>query len=261
MILTCPQCSTRLQLETAKLPNRAFTVKCPKCQHSLSVEPPDVATGEPATSEPATTQPMPPAPPPPQERPSLTETRLPKVPTDVGAGTTAMEQDPIKALTAMLASAFNQSNNKPTGVELIRRRRMLVCLSDETEIQKVQSVLQGTDFDLTFITTSEQAIELLQLSNQVDMILLDPHFEGDQGGAAILRFIAALSPGRRRRLYVVLMSQNYRTLDMQAAFANGVNLLVNSGETAMLPMALNKGIREFNLLYRSYNEASGLSPF
>ena len=138
---------------------------------------------------------------------------------------------------------------------------MLVCLSDETELQKVQAVLQGTDFDLTFITTSEQAIELLQLSNQVDMFLLDPHFEEDQGGTAIMRFINALSPARRRRLYVVLMSESYRTLDMQAAFASGVNLLVNSGETAMLPMALNKGIREFNLLYRSYNEASGLSPF
>lgn len=257
MILTCPQCSTRLQLETAKLPTRAFTVKCPKCQHSISVEPPDVATGEAATGASAAAQQTPLQQPPTEERPPA---RLPRMPADLAAATGAMEQDPIKALTAMLASAFSHSN-KPTGVELTRHRRMLVCLSDEAEIQKVQSVLQGTEFDLTFITTSEQAIELLQLSNQVDMILLDPHFEEDQGGTAILRFINALSPGRRRRLYAVMISQNYRTLDMQAAFASGVNLLVNSGETAMLPMALNKGIREFNLLYRAYNEASGLSPF
>src|SRR5207237_6670700 len=112
---------------------------------------------------------------------------------------------------------------------------------------------------LSLLASSWQASEWQQLSNQVDMIMLDPHFEEDQGGTTILRFINALSPGRRRRLYVVLMSQSYRTLDMQTAFTSGVNLLVNSGETAILPHALNKGIREFNLLYRSFTEASGLN--
>jgi predicted Zn finger-like uncharacterized protein len=260
MILTCPQCSTRLQLDASKLPSRAFSVKCPKCQQVIPVEPSDAVTGGLAVGSSAVPRTAPLPEPSAEQKPTLTESRLPKMPADLGAVAGMMEQDPVKALTAMLASAFAQSG-KPSSIEPTRRRRMLVCLSDEGEIQKVHSVLQGHDFDLTFLESSEQAIELLQLSNQVDMILLDPNFEDDQGGTAILRFINSLNPGRRRRLYVTMMSPSYKTLDAQTAFANGVNLLINSSEIAMLPLALNKGIREFNLLYRSYNEASGLSPF
>src|SRR5438105_12991527 len=99
MILTCPQCSTRLQLEKAKLPTRTFTVKCPKCQHSISVEPPDAATGEGVTGALTMTSPSPPTQSPSEERPLLADTRLPRIPTDVSASTVAMEHDPITALT------------------------------------------------------------------------------------------------------------------------------------------------------------------
>jgi predicted Zn finger-like uncharacterized protein len=257
MILTCPQCSTRLQLETSKLPTRSFTVKCPKCQNLISVAPPEVASGEPAPTTAPRTAPC--AQPPEEDKATLSGSKLPKMPSEMTTPADVMEQEALKNLAAMLAATFAQSG-KPLSVEPTRHRRMVVCLSDEEEVKKVQSLLQGYDFDLTFIESSEQAIELLQLSNQVDMILLDPHLEDDQGGTAILRFINSLNPGRRRRLYVTLMSPSYKTVDTQAAFAAGVNLFINSSEIAMLPLALNKGIREFNLLYRSYNEASGLSP-
>ncbi|MCA1849798.1 MAG: zinc-ribbon domain-containing protein, partial [Acidobacteria bacterium] len=32
MIVVCSQCTTRLQLDDAKVPSRPFTVRCPKCQ-------------------------------------------------------------------------------------------------------------------------------------------------------------------------------------------------------------------------------------
>src|ERR1051326_8080231 len=36
MVLVCPQCSARLQLDDAKAPAGAFSVRCPKCQASVS---------------------------------------------------------------------------------------------------------------------------------------------------------------------------------------------------------------------------------
>src|SRR6185369_16209268 len=50
MVLICPQCSARLQLDDAKAPTRPFSVRCPKCQASVNHSP--VAAGEtPAPSE------------------------------------------------------------------------------------------------------------------------------------------------------------------------------------------------------------------
>ncbi|HYO91276.1 MAG TPA: zinc-ribbon domain-containing protein, partial [Pyrinomonadaceae bacterium] len=40
MIVICSSCSTRLQLDEAKLPSRPFTIRCPKCQNIINGEPP-----------------------------------------------------------------------------------------------------------------------------------------------------------------------------------------------------------------------------
>src|SRR3712207_4672795 len=39
MVITCQQCTARLQLADTKIPARAFTVRCPKCQHVISAQP------------------------------------------------------------------------------------------------------------------------------------------------------------------------------------------------------------------------------
>src|ERR1700754_3791046 len=39
MVLVCPQCSARLQLDDAKAPSRPFSVRCPKCQASVNHSP------------------------------------------------------------------------------------------------------------------------------------------------------------------------------------------------------------------------------
>src|SRR5205085_9955481 len=40
MIVTCPNCTTRLQLDKAKVPARPFSVRCPKCQQIINAQPP-----------------------------------------------------------------------------------------------------------------------------------------------------------------------------------------------------------------------------
>ncbi len=258
MLITCPQCSARLQLETNKLLARPFSIKCPKCQALVPVTPPEIHTGELSATGAATT--LPPAPLG-VTRPSLDENKLPKIPAELPSSPGALETNLIKALSSLLSSSLTQATAS-SNIEQTRQRRMLLCLGSDEEISKVRSTLQGHEYELIVANSSEQAIELLQLSNQVDIVLLDPAFEEDhQGSQAILRFINSLNPAHRRRLFLVMISPTYKTLDTQTAFINNVNLLINSAEITMLPLTLKKGIREFNLLYRSFNEASGLHPF
>src|SRR2546423_12620708 len=40
MIVNCPNCTTRLQLDDAKVPSRPFSVRCPKCQQIVNAQPP-----------------------------------------------------------------------------------------------------------------------------------------------------------------------------------------------------------------------------
>src|SRR5882762_8571800 len=48
MVLICPKCEARLQLDEAKAPSRPFTVRCPKCQTSVNAQ---SALDEPGTAE------------------------------------------------------------------------------------------------------------------------------------------------------------------------------------------------------------------
>src|SRR5260370_22333137 len=38
MVLICPKCEARLQLDEAKAPSHPFSVRCPKCQTSATVQ-------------------------------------------------------------------------------------------------------------------------------------------------------------------------------------------------------------------------------
>ncbi|HEX8292728.1 MAG TPA: zinc-ribbon domain-containing protein, partial [Pyrinomonadaceae bacterium] len=40
MIVTCHNCMTRLQLDDTKVPARAFSVRCPKCQQLINAQAP-----------------------------------------------------------------------------------------------------------------------------------------------------------------------------------------------------------------------------
>ncbi len=40
MIVTCSNCTARLQLDAAKIPARPFSVRCPKCQQIINAQPP-----------------------------------------------------------------------------------------------------------------------------------------------------------------------------------------------------------------------------
>ncbi|HKC65385.1 MAG TPA: zinc-ribbon domain-containing protein, partial [Pyrinomonadaceae bacterium] len=46
MIVVCSQCTTRLQLDDAKIPSRPFTVRCPKCQSIIHGQPPTTSNGQ-----------------------------------------------------------------------------------------------------------------------------------------------------------------------------------------------------------------------
>ncbi|HZS07700.1 MAG TPA: zinc-ribbon domain-containing protein [Blastocatellia bacterium] len=179
------------------------------------------------------------------------------------------EQDPIRTLASLLASALSRPTNTQDAYrpasdpeDYARHRKILFCPGSAEDAARVQSILRSHDYELTIVESAEHAIEMLQISSRADIVMLSPDFQVDsEGSTAVLRFISALNPERRRRLFVLMTSPNCKTADVRAAFNQGVNLLVNSQDLQILPLALSKGIRDFNELYRAFNEASGAKPF
>jgi predicted Zn finger-like uncharacterized protein len=264
MILTCPKCATRLKLEAAALPDSTFNVLCPKCQTLISVVPSMVTprAGHAPQAGFNESFPAPAA----ATLPSSIEKSMEALPQTASTG---QPQDQLSALASLLVAVLNKSASlsgscKPSvsSEDFLRRRNVLICLGHPEDVAQAQAALKNHEYELLPIDSAEQALEMLQLSNKIDVVLLSPDFQVDnQGSAAMLRFISSLSPDRRRRLFLALVTSNCRTADARLAFNQGVNLVIHSAELHMLPLALAKSIRDFNYLYRSFNEASSSMPF
>ncbi len=256
MIIVCQECSSRLQVDEAKVPSRPFAVRCPKCDnsitsgsHSPAVTKSAIAVGSsPATDNPRIDQPPRPAP-----LFELEERRKePSAPT----------VSPTDKLAELLSGLLNHqsaavgpsSTNRPSW----NPRKTLVCLPEDIRESAARNLVDSS-FQVFVAEDMNQAIERMR-ENQLDIVILDSRFDPvEQGAIFVTREVNILRPAQRRRLFFVLLSSSLRTMDPHAAFLNNVNAIVNLNDLEELPRLLEHRVREFNDLYKEFYGVLGLT--
>lgn len=270
MIVICSSCSTRLQLDEAKLPSRPFTIRCPKCQNIINGEPP-VATGAADQSALAV-----------GNAPSLENVRY-KQPKAAPAFKleTSVNGEELKApagypksapatdgnelaqlLTELLQRGVPKAKAEGRGVgrSAWERSRALVCVTTLRR-EMVARLLAESDYEVFVAEDTSQAIESMR-EEQLDVVILEAEFDPiEQGAAFVTREVNALRPVQRRRLLFVHLTSTARTLDTHAAFVHNVNLVVNVTDLEHLPYALERATRDFKELYRDLNAALNVASF
>lgn len=249
MIIVCPKCSTRLQVDQEKSPNRPFNVRCPKCNSTISTGGASPALdggalavgGSPSTDHPRFEQ---------------ATARAYEPMTQSEPAATA--NDPLQMLVDLLAKGGARENEKPGSRPAWDKRQALLC-SAEPLREPVARKLADNGYQVFVAEDTRQAIETMR-SKQMDVVLLDPQFDPtEQGSAFVVREVNVLRPSQRRRLFFVLLSPSMRTMDAHAAFLNNVNTIVNVNDLDDLERVMDIALREYNELYREFYSASGLS--
>jgi predicted Zn finger-like uncharacterized protein len=256
MIVTCPNCTTRLQLDGAKVPARPFSVRCPKCQQIVNAQPPTPAT--PQRDALAAVGDMPGSTKPQQETAAAAPAPL------VGEVQASPEghEDVLRLLASLLrreaAGDGGVRNTPPGGRRAWERRRALVCAGSAFGSDAARA-LSLAGYDVSVAADAAQAVERMR-EDQLDVLVLDPEFDQRaQGSMMIGHEVTSLRNTERRRLVFVLLTNTARTGDAHAAFLSGANLVVQMKEVGELPRALEKNIRDLNELYRDFNRALGLA--
>ena len=250
MIIVCPKCSTRLQVDQEKSPNRPFNVRCPKCSSTISSSGASPALeqsalaigGSPSTDHPRFEQP----------------TARAYEPLTPQAEPAAGSHESLHTLLDLLAKGGSRENERPGARPAWDKRQALVC-SAEPLREPVARKLSENGYQVYVAEDTRQAIETMR-SKQMDFVLLDPQFDpAEQGSAFVVREVNVLRPAQRRRLFFVLLSPSLRTMDAHAAFLNNVNAIVNVNDLDDLARVMDIAIREYNELYREFFSASGLT--
>jgi predicted Zn finger-like uncharacterized protein len=258
MIVVCSQCTTRLQLDDAKVPSRPFTVRCPKCQSIIQAQPPAAATEQGALSL--------------GETPALEGGRFnPQMAAPVFKSDKAAEAGDVQAygnssssappdelarlLVELLQQGAAPAGKKQAAARLKwEHRRVLVCVTPSRR-ETIGRALVDSNYQVYVAEDTSQAIERMR-EEQMDVVILEPEFDAvEQGAAFVTSEINTLSPAKRRRIVVAHLAPTFRTLDSHAAFVHNVNLVVNTADLDKLPQVLERTLRDYNDLYRDFNAA------
>jgi predicted Zn finger-like uncharacterized protein len=254
MIVICPNCTTRLQLEASKVPSRAFSVRCPKCQHIVNAQPPAQSSQRDALAVgggdlPASTRPQ-------QQGGGVAASATPEAAEPQAGEGSGEETDVLRLLASLLKREVGAgADSLRHGAE---RRRALVCAGAANGGEVVRAMMRA-GYEVFSPDNSQQAGEALREGN-VSVVVLDPEFDVRERGASFISAeLTAMRMPERRRVVFVQMSDGARTGDAHGAFVSGANLIVNTKDAQELPRALERNIRDLNELYRDFNKSLGVS--
>jgi predicted Zn finger-like uncharacterized protein len=243
MIIRCDNCSVSLQLDEAKIPNGNFTVRCPRCQNLVRVQP--HSGGGKGSSTVNQLKTNAPAPVFGQDNSKFAEKES--------------DFEINKALRSLLGALSKGNQDLEIKDELQEKpRRVLLCLGDSKR-DRVAKLLVDAGYKVYIAQTPAQANERLR-EGKTEILIFTPDFAAEFGGAAIIQQkVNAMPASLRRRLFLVSVEDSGNTMNAHEAFLRNLNLIVHANDLDQLGLIMDRALRDFNELYRFYNSAVGVA--
>ncbi len=217
LIVSCPHCAKPSRLDADKLPDQPAVFPCPHCKGRVVVDKSKHPTTQPPATPPSTSPPSVATNSPPAVEPAIPDRRFAALPTD-----------------AILPSGIIVGQDQSAVDEICAA---LAALG--SEVEHVASP------DLARQMIIEESPELcIVVANTIDATPHPP-----------MATLTRLRPSFRRRLYLVLIGDNVKSGDGNAAFMHEVNLVLAMQDLSQLGAAIYNGVAYHNRLYGPYLEA------
>jgi predicted Zn finger-like uncharacterized protein len=220
MVITCEQCQGRIRIPDEKVPkNRPFPITCPRCKNKFSVAP-KAPAGSPASA--------------------------PRTEQEASTGAAALQD---------LMSTGYDASDRPfdfleEGVETA-----LICEEHPSVRTNLRTALDGMGYQTVEQTTAREALKQMRF-HVFDVIVLNEHFDAEGlEDSPVLEYLNALAMSIRRRIFVTLVTERFRTMDNMIAFNKSVNLVVNLNDLSAFGKVLRSTIADHTEFYRVYKES------
>ena len=216
MQANCPQCAQKIVVDDAKVPDRAFNVKCPKCQTIVKFP------GRAAAAE------------------SVPESKMP-------APGPSVDPEEMRAhLMAQIRREMHVSEPGPTA------GRALVALPDRSLAGAITVPITRQGYSVETLDDWEEGARLLE-QGVYNLVATSRVTAGK--GETLYQRIGRLSPEGRRAIFLILVGDEFKTGDGTQAFATLADLVVNSRDAAAADAVLRNTLGERQRLYQVYVDA------
>jgi len=220
MQANCPQCSQRIVVDDAKVPDRAFNVKCPKCQTVVKF--PGRSAAAEAAAEPAVA----PAPAPPP----------------VGVNSEEMRAH-------LMAQIRREMHVVEPGASA---GRALVALPDRALAGAITVPLTRQGYSVDTLDDWEEGARLLE---QGVFGLVATSRMVTVKGESLFQRMGRLNPEGRRGIFLILVGDEFKTGDGTQAFSAVADMVVNTRDAAAIDGVLRNTLAERHRLYQVFHDA------
>jgi len=219
--LQCDHCQAVFNVPDEKMPRgRQFKATCNKCRRPIIVEPQGAFGGKGASIGVDV---------------SLSE---------VADAPTAIEAD------LDTASAYDSP------LEVLEEGAMsaLVCVDEPERLKAVKEALEDLNYYSSVASSVKEALSKLRY-NQYDLVMLDEEFCGESAdNNTILRYLQPMPMSTRRNIFLMMISNQIRTLDNLMAFANSVNAVINVSDVQKVKLVLERAMADHRRFYKVYRD-------
>ena len=216
MDVSCENCQARFKIPDEKVPkNQVFAITCPKCKEKISI---DTRT---ATDKPAAKP----------------------------------EPKRDKTLVDEVASGSYDASDRPFDFLEEGAETALICEPDEAVREKIRTVLEMMGYHTTSPKNAREVLKQMRF-HVFELVAINERFDTpDPDQNNILRYMERLPMDTRRNMFVVLLSDRFRTNDNMAAFNKSVNLIVSLENIDNFEKVVQRGVSENTLFYKVYKES------
>ena len=130
----------------------------------------------------------------------------------------------------------------------------LVCEPDPASREKISSAIKALGYQVTAPETAKEALKAMRF-HIFDVVVVNERFDAENPETnGVLQYLENLNMTTRRRFFVALVSERYRTMDNMAAFNRSVNLVINLKSIDEAGNIIKQGVADNRAFYHIFHE-------
>lgn len=229
MEVTCGHCKAKLNIPDEKIPkDHRVKVSCPKCKEKIILDARKTERVEPSTEKQA----------------DVHETEEPTLRT--------VESTTFQIPEEMAYSYDDYSDDDDLDFFEEETKLAIVMGSNTEHSEKIMKAVEELGYKYISTPDTRDALGKMRF-HHFDLVFLSDGFDEQQlDRGPILSYLNHLSIAVRRQMFLVLMGDQFKTMDNMIAFAMSANAVVNIKDLDKLPAILKKAISDNERFYKVF---------
>ena len=162
--------------------------------------------------------------------------------------------DPTETLDASSMLVDEEFEDDDEDIEIYDEHDQIALILDKQNDDLWTTTLTELDYKIQRAKSPEHAVHKLRF-NQYHVVVIHEKFGGTTlKTSPLYEFVRDMPMDTRRKTFIALVGENFKTLDNMEALAYSVNLVINEKDFDQLETILKKSIGDNETFYKVYRE-------